>query len=45
MDTIYASTWQAEVFKGTLMAKMELDAVITCPQCGFARHEQMPPDT
>jgi hypothetical protein len=24
---------------------IELEATITCPQCGFARQEQMPPDT
>jgi hypothetical protein len=24
---------------------IELDAVITCPQYGFAKHERMPPDT
>jgi hypothetical protein len=24
---------------------IELDAIITCPQCGFAKEEQMPPAT
>jgi len=24
---------------------IELNAVITCPQCGFAKAEQMHPDT
>ncbi|NWF63063.1 MAG: hypothetical protein HXY38_02050 [Chloroflexi bacterium] len=24
---------------------IDLNAVITCPQCGFAKAEQMPPDT
>jgi len=24
---------------------IELNAVITCPQCGFTKAEQMPPDT
>ena len=23
---------------------LEFDAIITCPQCGFAKMEQMPPD-
>jgi hypothetical protein len=25
--------------------EIEFDAINTCPQCGFARHEQMPHDT
>ncbi len=29
----------------TVNMKVELNTIITCPQCGFARQEQMPPDT
>jgi hypothetical protein len=27
------------------MSVVELDAIITCPICGFSKAEQMPPDT
>jgi len=26
-------------------ASIDFEAVITCPKCQFAKHEQMPPDT
>jgi hypothetical protein len=36
--------WESGMMEGYL-AVIDLDAVITCPQCGFTKPEQMPPNT
>ena len=44
-DAIRAATIGRGVQRRVMNTKIELEAIITCPHCGFAKHEQMLPDT